>query len=140
MQVLAEDVLGNIYRTQPRQCPGTLELLQREVHVLHRQDDRAEDALRVFHVQRRGGVVNRPRELRPKRGRRPQDMRVRLREDRQIDVAVVHHFNNPIGIRHLAAKPGARGIGVVPRDRGLHRTVFVAANVLHAVRRPFFFN
>jgi hypothetical protein len=69
-----------------------------------------------------------------------QDVRIRLREGTQIDVAVIHCFQHQVNIGHIAAKYGARSVGMVARDDTLKFTVFVAFDIRHAVRRPFPFN
>ena len=65
-----------------------------------------------------------------------QDVRIRLREGTHIDAAVIHGFQHQVDISHIVAKNGARSIGMVARDDTLDVTVFVASDILHAVRRP----
>ena len=63
-----------------------------------------------------------------------QDVRIRLREGTHIDVAVIHGFEHQVDIGHIAAKYGTRSVRMVARDDALEFTVFVAFDILHAVR------
>jgi len=69
-----------------------------------------------------------------------QDVRIRLREGTHIDVAVIHGFQHQVDVGHIAAKYGTRSVGMVARDDAIEFTIFVASDVLHAVRRSFPFD
>ena len=67
-------------------------------------------------------------------------MRIGLRKNGQVDVAIVHHFDNHIGIGHIMTKSGARSIRVISRDRALQFTIFVADDAGHTIGSAFLFD
>ena len=130
-------MFADVERAQARQLRGALEFGHREFRVLHRQHDGADEAVRIFEVGGRAGVIGGLRQFQCKGRRRPVDHRVGHRQRIHVDLARVHFLDHQIEIDHVP--PHHRGLGAAV-DRQHHGITLGVLAHFRAVGGAFLFH